>query len=77
MNEKAEFTRSVNEHFEFIFNAVSASTAILRQVLKGQREWIEVMPPAVDLAYPFKQRVIIEIIIDRIDVGGIDDQQRC
>jgi hypothetical protein len=30
MVEKAEFIREVNEHFENIFNAVSASAVILR-----------------------------------------------
>ena len=28
MNEKAELTRTVNEHFEFIINKVSPSSAI-------------------------------------------------
>jgi hypothetical protein len=37
MNEKAELTRTVNEHFEFIFNAGLASVIVFNKLLGSSR----------------------------------------
>ena len=47
MNEKAELTRTVNEHFEFIFNAVLSSAAIFSRHKKTRLAKLEQAHPAL------------------------------